>query len=133
MNPNAALRRLAAAVALLLVVPAATFLLSAVGRSLQPTSHEPARTLDAIVSWFGALPGFLPVVLLLVFPMVGFTLATAFVWQTWTTDRTVRADTLALIRAGGRFVRRLPLVIAVLVVLFSVLYFAAIVVHAVAG
>jgi hypothetical protein len=132
MNPSAR-RTSIAAVAVVLVAPAAAFFLSAVGRSLQPTNHEPSRTLDAIVTWFGALPDAAVVAFLVVLPFVGLVLAAGFLWRTWTADAGVRADTLAFAEAAARVARRIPIVLAALVVLFGVLYFFVITVHAIAG
>jgi hypothetical protein len=132
MNPS--IRRVSiAALAVLLVAPAAAFFLSAVGRSLQPTNHEPSRTLDAIVTWFGALPVPAVVIVLMVLPFVGLVLAVGFLWRTWTGDEATRADVAALAQAGARVVRRPALVMTGFVVAFGVLYFVALTVHAVAG
>jgi hypothetical protein len=119
--------------AVILVAPAAVFFFSAIGRTLQPTNHEPARTLDAIVTWFGALPAGALVAVLVLLPFIGLLLAASFVWRTWITDDGTRVDTLAFAHAAARIVRRLPFVIAILVLAFGVLYFAAITVHAIAG
>ncbi len=122
-----------AALAVLLVAPAAAFFLSAVGRSLQPTNHEPSRMLNAIVTWFGALPGPAVVIVLVVLPFVGLALAAGFLWRTWTGDEAARADVAALAQAGARVARRPALVVGGFVVAFGVLYFVALTVHALAG
>ncbi len=132
MNPK--FRRVSiAALTVLLVAPAAVFFLSAVGRSLQPANHEPSRTLDAIVTWFGALPVPAVEIVLVVLPFVGLVLAAGFMWRTWSGDEATRADVAALVQAGARVARRPALVITGVVVAFGVLYFVALTVHSVAG
>ena len=130
---TAARRRSIAAVAVALIAPAAAFFLSAIGRSLQPTNHEPSRTLDAIVTWFGTLPDAAIALVLVVLPLVGFFLAAGYLWRTWIADPAIRADTVTLVHAAGRVARHISVVFAALVVLFGLLYFAAITIHAVAG
>jgi hypothetical protein len=131
---NSGPRRLSfAALAMLLVAPAAAFFLSAIGRSLQPTTHEPARTLDAIVTWFEALPNVALVVALVVLPVIGLLLGVGFLWRMWTSDAGLRADASSLAAAVSRIARRPAIVITGLVVAFGVLYFLALTVHAVAG
>ena len=131
---NASARRTSiAVVAVALIAPAVAFFLSAFGRSLQPTNHEPSRTLDAIVTWFGTLPDVAIVLVLIVLPFVGFVLAAGYLWRTWIADPDIRADTDALVHAAGRVARNISVVFAALVVLFGLLYFAAITIHAVAG
>lgn len=60
-----------------LATPAALFFFAAIGRSLQPTTHEPSRTLDALVTWFGGLAGPWLFGLLVLLPLVAFAIATA--------------------------------------------------------
>lgn len=120
------------ALACLLVAPAAFFFLAALGRTLQPVNHEPARTLDAVVTWFGSLPGPELGVVLLVLPVVGLGLA---VWQlraAWA-DSAARADLVGLGEAVGRVFRRPALLLSLLVIGFVGLYLSALAVHAVAG
>jgi hypothetical protein len=132
-NSSAARRLTIAVLAVLFVAPAAVLFFSAAGRSLQPTAHEPVRTLDAIVAWFGPLPDLALLTVLVVLPFAGLVLAGGFVVRTWTADEGARADTLALALAAARFGRRIPFFLAVLVFLFGVLYFAALGVHELAG
>ena len=133
MNANSTRRLMITGLALVMAAPAAVFFVSAIGRSLQPTVHQPARTLEAIVAWFGALPGVVSVAVLVVLPFIGLVLAACLLWNTWTTEEGTRADALALAQAATRIVRRFPFLLAALVVVFGVLYFAAVVVHAIAG
>ncbi len=122
-----------AAAILVLVAPAAVFFLAAVGRSLQPTTHEPSRTLDAVVTWFGSLDAGAAVGLLLVMPTVGVLVAAGLLWTTWQRDRSLQGDLRDLGRALAAFVRRPAFVVAVLVLAFAAVFFAAITVHAVTG
>ena len=120
------------ALACLLVAPAAIFFLAAVGRSFQPVTHEPARTLDAVVTWFAGLPSAELGLMLLLLPAIGLALAIRQLWLA-SGDESVRADLRSLAEASGRFVRRPALVASILVLVFGGLYFLAIAVHAVAG
>jgi hypothetical protein len=124
---------LMALLTLTLVAPAAVFFFSAVGRSMQPVAHEPARTLSAIVTWFGGLPEVVILIVLVGLPLTGLGLAAGVLWRTWTSDEVTRADLAALAGAVARVARRPAIVVNVLVVVFGVLYFAAVTVHAVAG
>ncbi len=126
-------RRLASLVAVVLVSPAAVFFAAANGRSLQPVEHEPARTLEAIVEAFAALPPALGFALVVVAPLVALGLAAFAVGRTFRTDERLRDD----LRAAGLAVRpilRRPTFVVSLVVLagsFAILAFLA--VHAVVG
>jgi hypothetical protein len=72
-----------------LATPAALFFFAAIGRSLQPTSHEPSRTLDALVNWFLGLGGQWLLGLLVLLPLVAFAAAAALLWRAWATLLTV--------------------------------------------
>ncbi len=119
--------------ALVLVTPAALFFLATIGRSLQPTTHEPSRTLDAVVTWFGSLGPGAAVGLLLVMPTLGVLVAAVLLWTTWQRDLSLRGDVRDLGRALGAFVHRPAFVVVVLVLAFAALFFAAIAIHAVVG
>lgn len=133
MNSTDARRLGVAGLSAVLVAPAATFFFAAIGRSLQPITHEPARTLDAIVTWFGALPGAALLALLVVLPFIGLVLAAAILWKTWSGDAAIRADVAAFARDGAKLVRRPAFVLSILVFALGALYFAAMAVHAIAG
>ena len=133
MNSTDARQLRFAALAAILVAPAAIFFFAAIGRSLQPVTHEPARTLEAIVTWFGALPGASLLALLVMLPCIGLILAASMVRKTWSSDEGTRADVAAFVRAGMRVVRRPAFVLSILVLAFGALYFAAVAVHAIAG
>jgi len=122
-----------AGLSVILIAPAAIFFLAAIGRSLQPVAHEPAHTLDAIVTWFGALSSLALVVLIVVLPSLALVLAATIAWRTWSADEGTRADVAAFIRAGAKVVRRPAFVIAVVLLAFGIVYFAALGVHAIAG
>jgi hypothetical protein len=128
------LRRLPLALlAFALATPAAVFFLSAVGRAFQPTTHEPARTLGAIVLWFGSLsPGWIAVTLIAM-PLIALILAGALLWRMWRSDASLRGDAFTALRAIGAVGRRTAFVVTLLVVAFGVVYFAALTIHAVAG
>ncbi len=122
-----------AVLAALLAAPAALFFLAAIGRTLQPTTHEPARTLDVLVNWFLGLGGLGLLVLLVVLPFVGAVIAAALLWRTWRADPALRSDLAVLGRAVLPFLRRPAVFLAALVVVFGAAYFAALFVHALAG
>ncbi|HYK95146.1 MAG TPA: hypothetical protein VE011_04645 [Candidatus Dormibacteraeota bacterium] len=117
----------------ILAAPAGLFFLAAIGRTLQPTAHEPSRTLDAVVTWFLALGGLGLFALLVVLPFVAVLLAGRIVWREWSTDSTLRSDLDALRRAAVPIVHRPAVILAVVVVAFGAVYFAAMLVHALAG
>ncbi len=132
--PHVDLRRLpVAALAAILAAPAAMFFLSAIGRSLQPVPHEPARTLDALVTWFVDLAAPWLVVLLIVMPAVAVAIALAVLWRALASDPGARADLVALGRSVQAVIRRPTLIVTALVVAFGALYFGAITIHAIAG
>lgn len=126
-------RRLAALGAVLLVAPAALFLASAVGRSLQPVAHEPARTLGSIVEAFLSLPPTLGVALLVVAPFAAFGLAAFALLRTFRVDVGLRADLRSAGLALVPILRRPTFVVSAVVLAASgaVLVFFA--VHAIAG
>src|SRR5512140_616825 len=79
----------AAAVA---AAPGLAFFAAAVGRQMQPTPHEPARTLDAIFQAFANLPAPVLVALVAVGPLVALALGTYLVLAEWGDNPAVRAD-----------------------------------------
>ncbi len=79
------------------------------------------------------LPDAAIVLVLIVLPFVGFLLAAGYLSRMWIADPAIRADTLALVHAARRVARHISVVSAVLVVLFGLLYFAAVTIHTVAG
>jgi hypothetical protein len=126
-------RRLAALGAVLLVAPAALFLASAIGRSLQPVAHEPARTLEAVVEAFLALPPTLAVALLVAAPFVAIGLAAFALSWTLRVDGRLRADLRSAGLALVPILRRPTFVVSAVVLTgsFAILVFFA--VHAIAG
>ncbi len=122
-----------AVVSAILAAPAALFFFAAIGRTLQPTAHEPSRTLDTLVTWFLGTGGLSLLVLLLVLPFVAVLMAIMLLLREWATDPTLRSDLAAVRRALRPIVRRPALLLAVLVVLFGSVYFSALVIHGLVG
>jgi hypothetical protein len=127
------LRRLATFAAVLLVLPAAVFFAAAIGRSLQPVEHEPARTLEAIVEAFAAMPPALGIALVVVAPLVALCLAAFVVARTFDADERLRGDLRAAGIALMPIVRRPTLVVAAVVLVGSLAILAFLALHAVAG
>jgi len=73
--------------------------LAAIGRTLQPTNHEPSRTMDALVTWFLGFGGVGLLVVLVVLPFVAILLALGLLLRAWATDEGLRSDLIALGRS----------------------------------
>jgi cytochrome b561 len=98
---NTAKRALAAA-ELLMVFPAALFLVAAVMRGLQPLQYEPARTAERILYWYAARPHFALGLVFIALPLVVFLSGCAWLWRNWGREARLREavmQTLAAIRA----------------------------------
>jgi hypothetical protein len=89
--------------------------------------------MDAVVTWFKALPWVGSVTLLVAFPLVGLALAAGLLWRTWTGNPSLHADVAALARAGSRFARRPAFLVALLVLAVGAVYFLALAIHAIVG
>jgi hypothetical protein len=126
-------RRWAAILSAALAAPAALFFFAAIGRTLQPIDHEPARTLNAVVAWFLGAGGLKLLVLLLVLPSIALLLAATALWRTWQTDQSLRSDLVAFGRAAIPLLRRPWLLLAALVAGFGAFYLIATFVHAMTG
>ena len=132
MNTNVR-RLMLTGFAVILVAPAAVFFFwPSAARCSRPITNPPARSTPSLPGSEPSRAGALVAVLVLL-PFIGLLLAAGFVWRTWITDDGTRFDTMAFAHAAARIVRRLPFILAILVLVFGVLYFAAITVHAIAG
>ena len=126
-------RRVAAVAAVMLVAPAVVFFTAAIGRSLQPVQHEPARTLEAIVEAFAALPPAIGFALVVVAPLAAFALSVLVLVRTVHSDERLAGDLRAAGLALELIVRRPTFVIAVVVLVASVAIVAFLAVHAIVG
>ncbi len=126
-------RRLAALGALALVLPAVVFFAAAIGRSLQPVQHEPARTLEAIFQAFVALPPAVGVALVALAPLVALGLALFALVRTFRSDERLRDDLRVAGHALAPIVARPTFVISVAVVVASAAILAFLAVHAIVG
>jgi len=119
--------------AVVLVLPAVTFLTAAMVRSLQPTAYQPARAAQAVFDAFAALPVSAVWLLLGLAPLVALTIAVAVAWHRLRTDPVAREDTAAFIAGWRRILRQPALVLAALAFVASAGVLAVAVVHAIAG
>ncbi len=126
-------RRIAALGALALVSPAVVFFAAALGRSLQPVQHEPARTLDGIFQAFAALPSAVAVALVVVAPLVALGLALFALVRTFRSDDRLREDLRVAGRALVPIAGRPIFVISVVVFVASAAILAFLAVHAIVG
>jgi hypothetical protein len=128
-------RRVATTVALAvaLLAPGALFLVSIVGRSLQPVEHEPSRTFNAITNGFLALPPTIAIGLIIVAPLVAMALAAMVVWRTVATDPALSQDLGRLADAAMPLLRRPTLLVAVAILVVAAGLMGVLIVHALAG
>jgi hypothetical protein len=122
-----------AIVACACLLPAATFIGAAVGRQLQPTEFELAPMLQTTFDWFAGIgiPGL--VVLLLALPAIGTAIGAGLVLSSVRADAGLRSDLAGLGSALLRILRRPTFLLAIIVTVFGLCYFAMVAVHAVAG
>ena len=90
-----------AAAELLLIFPAALFMISLFVRNLQPPQLEPARGASEIVAWYAARPRIGLWLLLFAFPLTVLVTGCATLFRKWSGEAELRQaarDTLAVIR-----------------------------------
>ena len=75
----------------LLIIPAALFMLSLFVRDIQPRELEPAHTAQQIVMWYAARPHVGLWVLLMAMPFMAFVAGCASLALTWQSDSELRA------------------------------------------
>lgn len=119
--------------ALLLVLPAAAFVASAALRLLQPAQHMPAAAADAYFRLFVRMPGAAKLAVLLLAPAVSLVLAGVDQVQRWRRDPGWRAAVLGLAAACRPVLVRPLAVMSGLALLAAALWFAFVVMHAIAG
>jgi hypothetical protein len=91
------LKRLIAAVELLLILPAALFMAALFMRNIQPPPYQPAQSARHIVDWFAARPHLGLGVLLIAMPSAALLLGCATVLRTWRKDEGVRLAALEML------------------------------------
>lgn len=119
--------------AVLLVLPAFTFLTVAAVRTMQPTMYEPAHTAAAIFDAFAALPHGWYWIVLGAAPLVACALALLVAWRRLASHPEAREDLGALVAGLRRIARQPTLVTATVAFVVSALVLAFVVVHGFAG
>jgi len=97
-----AIKRTIAATELVLIFPAALFMIALFMRNVQPQPKEPAHTFAEIVMWFAARPHIGLWVFLMGLPFVVFLVGCATLLRAWSEDAELRRATVqafAAIRA----------------------------------
>ena len=93
------IKRIIAATELLLVLPAALFMIALFVRNLQPTPYEPATTARHLVEWFSAHPPLGLQLFLIALPFAAFVIGCATVLGSWLRDAELRQATLKTLAA----------------------------------
>jgi hypothetical protein len=93
------IKRAIALLEILLVAPAALFMVSLFVRNLQPTQYEPAHSAKLIVDWFAARRVLGLDVFLFSLPLAALLIGCAVVWYSWRSDAEVWKTALATIRS----------------------------------
>jgi hypothetical protein len=91
------IKRTIATAELLLVLPAALFLLALFVRNLQPVPYEPATTARHLVEWFAAHPPVGLQLFLIALPFTAFVLGGATLLGSWRRDEELRQATLKML------------------------------------
>jgi len=119
--------------AVLLVLPAVTFLTAAMVRSLQPTKYQPAHAAQVIFDAFAALPATAIWLLLGLAPLVALVLAVLVAWRRIRDDAAAREDLAAFAEGWRRILHQPTLVLAAVAFIASAGVLAFAVTHAIAG
>ena len=100
------IKRSIATIELLLIAPAALFMLSLFLRNVQPAPYQPAQSARQIVDWFAARPHIGLQIFLIALPFAALILGAATTLRIWRNDprlRQLASDTLATLRAQASF------------------------------
>lgn len=119
--------------AVLLVLPAVTFLTSAMVRLMQPTQYQPAHAAQVIFDAFVALPGGLSYLLLWLAPVAALVLSALVAWRRLASDAAARDDVGALVAGLRRIAHQPALIAAALAFVASAGVLAFAIGHAIAG
>jgi hypothetical protein len=124
---------LASLLAVLLVLPAVTFLTAAMVRSMQPVQYQPAHAAQAVFDAFATLPASAVWLLLGLAPLFALGLALLAAWRRLRDDPAVRDDVAAFVEGWRRILHQPALVLAGLALIASLGVLAFAVTHAIAG
>jgi hypothetical protein len=113
-------RRLPIAIAAIAcLLPAATLVVAAIGRQLQPAVFEPAATFQSIFDWYTRLAIAGPALLLLALPAVATALGASLVAGALRSDPALRSDLAGLAALLARVLRRPAFVVGVVAAAFG--------------
>jgi hypothetical protein len=93
-------KRTIAATELLLVFPAALFMIALFARNLQPERYEPAHTARRLVEWFSARPHLGLDLFLIAMPFAALVIGCATVLLGWRSDAGLRKAALQALAAA---------------------------------
>ncbi len=119
--------------AVVLVLPAVTFLTAALVRGLQPPQYQPAQAAQAVFAAFAALPASAVWLVLGLAPLLSLVVASAVVARRLRTDAAARDDVAAFLSGCRRLLGQPALIVAALAIAASAGVLAFAVVHAIAG
>jgi hypothetical protein len=119
--------------AVLLVLPAVTFLTAAMVRGMQPPQYQPARAAQVIFDAFAALPVAAVWVLLGLAPFIALVLAVVVAWRKLDADQAAHDDLSAFIEGWRRILRQPALVLSAFAFLASGVVLAFALTHAIVG
>jgi hypothetical protein len=95
-------KRSLATLEVLLVFPAALFMISLFVRQMQPVQYQPAHAAQSVVEWFSARPHIGLAVLLIALPLAALLIGSAALFRNWRADQSFRSaalEMMALLRA----------------------------------
>lgn len=125
-----AIKRMIAAVELLLVAPAVLFMTALVVRSLQPLGYEPALTAERIVTWYALRPHLGLWVLLIALPLAALIIGCGTLIRGWNDDAELRQASLQTAAAVRSHLATLLIAAATLM---AAIVLAIVAVHAFMG
>jgi hypothetical protein len=97
------LKRFIATLEILLVCPAALFMMALFLRNVQPAPYEPAQTASHLVDWFAARPRIGLDLFLIALPFAALVIGAGTMLRIWRSDpqlRQVASDTVGSVRAN---------------------------------
>jgi hypothetical protein len=100
------LKRSIAAIELLLILPATSFMLALFLRNVQPAPYQPAEAARHLVDWFAARPHIGLQLFLISFPFAALLLGAATLLRIWRQDPNLRqlaSTTLTTVRSYASF------------------------------
>lgn len=100
------IKRSIATIEILLIFPAALFMLSLFLRDIQPAPYQPAQAARDIVNWFAARQVIGLQLFLIALPLTALVLGAVTTLRTWRNDRRLRRlalDTISTVRTYTSF------------------------------